>query len=81
MASWLQWMKTKLNPAQERIATEEGSSIDTTTSINYLLAFEKLEVVNRGVNMIVSAAASLDYDIKDKKSEGVIKGTKVKRAD
>lgn len=74
----LSWIKTKLNPAQERIATEEGSSINTSTSINYLQAFEALEVVNRGVNMIVSAAASLDYDIKDKKSDGIVKGTKVK---
>lgn len=78
MSSWLDWIKTKLNPAQEVIAWEEGSAVGTTTSASYLTAFEKLEVVNRGVNMIVSAAASLDYDIKDKKSEGVVKGTKVK---
>ena len=78
MASWLDWIKTKLNPAQEVIAWEEGSAIGTTTTVSYLNAFEKLEVVNRGVSMIVSAAASLDYDIKDKKSDGVVKGTKVK---
>ena len=78
MASWLSWIKTKLNPAQEVIAWEEGSAIGSTTTVSYLNAFEKLEVVNRGVSMIVSAAASLDYDIKDKKTEGVVKGTKVK---
>ena len=78
MANWLEWIKTKLNPAQERIAWDEGSSIATTTTLTYLQAFEALEVVNRGTNMIVSACASLDYDIKDKKGEGVVKGTKVK---
>lgn len=78
MASWLDWIKTKLNPAQEEILREEGTNVSTTASINFITAFEKLEVVNRGVNMIVSAASSLDYDIKDKKTDGIAKGMKVK---
>lgn len=72
------WFVQKANPAQEVIATTEGSAIYTDASITYTQAFEKLEAVNRGVNMIVSAAASLDYDIKDKIIEGTMVGMKQK---
>lgn len=68
------WFSTeeKLNPAQIRISTEEGMLITTDASITFKQAFEKLESVNRGVNMIVSAASSLDYDIKEQKTKGVV---------
>ena len=78
MAAWIDWIRTKLNPAQEVIARDEGTDVGTTGLLTFLTAFDKLEVVNRGTNMIVSAASSLDYDIKDKKSEGVVKGVKTK---
>ena len=78
MAAWIDWIRTKLNPAQEVIARDEGTDVGTTKLLTFLTAFDKLEVVNRGTNMIVSAASSLDYDIKDKKSEGVVKGVKTK---
>ena len=68
----------KLNPAQGQIALAEGSDIYTDASINYTQAFAALESVNRGVNMIVSACASLDYDIKDKIVEGTVVGVKQK---
>lgn len=63
------WVREKLNPAQETISREEGNSIGTDSPSSFLLAFQKLETVNRGTNMIVSACASLDFDIKDKISD------------
>lgn len=76
-ATWGQ----KSNPAQEYIAVQEGTWIGTDSSITYLQAFDKLETVNRGVNMIASGCASLDYDIKDKKLEGVVVGVRNKQLD
>jgi len=63
------WVREKLNPAQETISREEGNSLGTDSPSSFLLAFQKLETVNRGTNMIVSACASLDFDIKDKISD------------
>ncbi len=60
------WFVEKLNPAQEAISHEQGSNISTDAHISYAIAFNKLETVNRGVNMIVSGCASLDFDVKDK---------------
>lgn len=73
------WIREKLNPAQERIAQTEGSRVGTTAKITYQQAFQKLESVNRSVNMVVSACASLDYDIKDKIHEGVVVGMRQKQ--
>lgn len=69
---------TKLNPAQEIISREQGTFIGSDYAISYGDAFDKLESVNRGVNMIVSACSSLDYDVKDKKIEGVVNGVRQK---
>jgi HK97 family phage portal protein len=81
--SWItrtgDWFRTKLNPAQSRIAQGEGSRIGTTAKITYLQAFQKLEAVNRSVNMVVSACASLDYDVKDKIHEGIVTGIRQKQ--
>ena len=71
------WIE-KLNPAQVVISREEGSLVDTTSIITYKEAFDRLESVNRGVNMIVSACSGLDYDIKDKKLDGVFQGMRQK---
>lgn len=68
----------KLNPAQETISREQGNYIGTDYAISYSDAFDKLESVNRGVNMIVSACSSLDYDVKDKRIEGVVNGVRQK---
>lgn len=73
--SFKNWM-FKSNPAQVVISREEGITIDTFSPINYRLAFDKLESVNRGTSMIVSGCSSLDYDIKDQKLEGVVKGVR-----
>lgn len=70
---------TKENPAQARIAEESGSYVHTDAVVTYAQGFEKLESVNRGTNMIVSACASLDYDIKDKTIQAsIIPGMKQK---
>lgn len=68
------WFKEKLNPAQESIRYQEGTNINSNASFNYAMAYRNLEAVNRGVNMVVSACASLDYDIKDKTHDGTILG-------
>lgn len=72
--SWIQ----KDNPAQYVISREAGTTVDSSTPITYLQAFDRLESVNRGVSMIVSACSSLDYDIKDKKLEGAYAGMRQK---
>jgi len=74
----ISWVREKFNPAQQLISREQGVFINSDSAITYNQAFEKLETVNRGVNMIVSGCASLDYDIKDKKMEGVVSGVRQK---
>ena len=54
----------KLNPSQPHIAGEEGGSLSTREVVtNYRNAYEQLEVVNRGVNMIVDDAADIPFDV------------------
>lgn len=73
------WLVEKLNPAQERIAQGEGTNLGSEAKlITYRQAFKKLESVNRSVTMVVNAAASLDYDIKDKIHDGVVSGIRQK---
>lgn len=73
-----QVIREKLNPAQSRIAEEEGTQVGSTAKLSYRQAFKKLESVNRPVNLLVSACASLDYDIKDKVHDGVVVGVRQK---
>ena len=75
---WFADNTEKLNPAQEVIARHEGSFIGSDYQVSYANAFENLESVNRGVNMIVSACSSLEYDIKDKKADSVVNGVRQK---
>ena len=81
--SWItksqDWFREKLNPAQTRMSEAEGSQVGTTAKLTYNQAFKKLEAVNRPVNMLVSACASLDYDIKDKVHDGVAAGMRQKQ--
>lgn len=72
------WIVEKLNPAQYQIQSDNGDSIGSEYDLSYITAFEKLETVNRGVNMLVTAASGLDYDIKDKVHDGVRTGMKQK---
>lgn len=72
------WVLEKFNPAQYSIARDEGLGIDTTATITYQQAFDRLESVNRGVNLIVNACSGLDFDIKDKVLNGVVDGVRQK---
>lgn len=72
------WFAEKANPAQEYIGLSEGTNISSNAMISYATAFDKLETVNRGTNMIVSACASLEYDVKDKKGSSVAVGVRQK---
>ena len=73
------WVVEKLNPAQPIIHTDEGTSIGTEARIvNFRNAYRNIDSVNRSINMVVNACASLDYDIKDKTHEGVVNGIRQK---
>ena len=73
------WIREKLNPAQATIQRDEGTNIGSESRlITYRNAFRNIDSVNRAVNMIVSASASLDYDVKDKIHEGVVNGIRQK---
>ena len=78
MSRFTDWVREKLNPAQPRIAQAAGTQIGTEAKITYQQAFQKIESVNRSVNMLVSAASSLDYDIKDKINDGIVTGIRQK---
>jgi len=58
----------KLNPAQPIIAAAQGEQGSLTSTLPYERAFERLEVVNRGVNMIVDAASQIGIDVGDKET-------------
>jgi HK97 family phage portal protein len=72
------FLSEKRNPAQEYIGLQESSNIASDASVNYMGAFDRLESVNRGVSMIVNACSSLDYDVKDKISDGLVSGIRAK---
>ena len=78
MSRFTDWIVEKLNPAQARIAQEAGTQIGSEAKVTYRQAFQKLESVNRSVSMLVNAAASLDYDVKDKIAEGIVGGIRQK---
>ncbi len=65
----------KLNPAQfHDVATKESSREHT---LSYERAYEELEIVNRGVNMIVDDVAEIPTLVKpNTNTKGVIKGIK-----
>jgi HK97 family phage portal protein len=73
------WIREKLNPAQQQIHYDEGGDVSSSTQIlTHQAAFKHIDSVNRSVNMVVSACASLDYDIKDKIHDGVTVGVRQK---
>lgn len=67
MAWWhkLLNIEEKLNPAQEEIVYIEGSGPIASREIplNYTAYYEYLEVVNRGVNMIVDDTAEIPFRV------------------
>lgn len=58
----------KLNPAQPQIAASEGSQGPLVHPMPYERAYERLEIVNRAVNMIVDASAQINIDVGDKEA-------------
>jgi HK97 family phage portal protein len=78
MSRFTDWVVEKLNPAQTRIAQDAGTQVSTESKITYQQAFQRIESVNRSVSMLVSATASLDYDVKTKVVEGVAVGIRQK---
>lgn len=68
--AWYSKLLQKLNPAQSEIASDAGHSVATDVDLAYVRAFDKIESLNRGTSLVVNAAASLDYDIKEKVLEG-----------
>lgn len=63
------WIKEKINPAQPQIQRREPSSSRSnrrpTTVRN---SFRDMEIVNRGVNMLIDSCAEVDFDVQ--KSRG-----------
>ena len=70
----------KLNPAQPYFDGKIESSREQTVS--YEKAYEDLEIVNRGVNMIVDDAAEINVKVGGQLPlQSVIKGIKRSRVD
>jgi HK97 family phage portal protein len=68
-------VEEKLNPAQQYMGKDIDSSREPTFS--YELAYEDLEVVNRGVNMIVDDVAEIPAVVsRENSSRGVVTGVK-----
>lgn len=76
--AWYSNLLQKLNPAQGSIANDYGPSISSDVSLTYIAAFDRVETVNRGTNLVVHAAASLDYDVKEMVVDGVKPGMRQK---
>lgn len=58
----------KLNPAQPSIRRDQGETQDAASPklFNIETAYETVEIYNRGVNLIVDAAASIPFDVGSK---------------
>ena len=56
----------KLNPAQPEIHSSETSAATTKPWRRYNVAYKEVEVVNRGINLIVDAASQINIDVGDK---------------
>ena len=80
MLNPLNWIRTKLNPAQPKIYDESGTTVGSSSKLlTHQQAFKQLDCVNRSVNLLVSSACSLQYDVKDKLLEGVVGGIRQKQ--
>ena len=73
-------VEEKLNPAQQHIGSGTDSSREPT--FTYERAYEDLEIVNRGVNMIVDDVAEIHTLVsKDNSFKGVVPGIKRSKVD
>jgi len=68
IATLEQELEEKLNPAQESITEDQGSESQYTSRYSraHISAYNTLEVVNRGVNIIADAVGEFTFDVKDK---------------
>ena len=63
------WIREKLNPAQENIVDDFGTDVSPSVKLaTNQDAYNKLEVVNRGVNLIVDSGAGIKMDIGESKN-------------
>lgn len=63
------WYNFKLNPAQPSIARDEGEIKEATYyPIYFQHAYDRVEVVRRGVDLLVDSAAEINISITDKLS-------------
>ena len=70
----------KLNPAQQYLGNEKAASREPVFS--YEKFYEELEIVNRGVNMLVDDVAAIPTIVqREYKNEGVVKGVKRARVE
>ncbi len=72
-------VEEKLNPAQYMTGSNIESSREST--ISYERAYEDLEIVNRGVNMIVDDVAEIPTVVQPIAYRGVVKGLKRSKVD
>lgn len=77
--AWYHNILEKLNPAQGKIAEREGSSVITDADITFIKAFDQIEAVRRGVNLIVDGVSGLDFDVKDSVIDPVQTGMRQKQ--
>ena len=58
----------KLNPAQPEIADDQLGTTQNTSryTSNHIRAYNTLEVINRGVNLIADAAGDFTFDVKER---------------
>jgi HK97 family phage portal protein len=60
-------LEEKYNPAQSLIAQAEGDSVTSTKrGITFNNAYNNIEVVRRGVDLLVNSAADVNFDVKAK---------------
>jgi phage portal protein BeeE len=74
----------KDNPAQYIISRNEGLTIDSKENrVSYKNAYERLEVVNRAVNMIVDDVSEIPFVVSEPLNgvEGKIKNVRRSRVD
>jgi HK97 family phage portal protein len=56
------WIREKLNPAQSSIHSMEPYALPDSV-VNFTSAYDKIEVINRAITMIVSACVEVPFDI------------------
>ena len=58
------WIREKLNPAQPYIADEAGDNVPPSSNLSATVdAYNRVEIVNRGTNLIADSAAAIRMDV------------------